>query len=599
MKPSRNLSSSPSSPRKRLRLAHAQFNPIKIASPEAASAVDADPPLPKLLKAVKDGVKNPPKTSAVVYWMRMSDLRLNDNGALSLAAQQAAHEEVPLLTIFVISPEDYIAHDQGSRRIDFTLRNLKILQATLLNLNIPLYVFSHAPRKTLPSRVISLLTDLGCTSLFGNIEYELDELRRDIAVCQLAEAGSIQATFVHNKCIIEPGLLLTGQHKTYAVFSPFYRKWITELNEHIDEHLKDYTFSYSNPTSVRSSEKLSFLFDSDVPDALPGFESSPAQDQLMIDVWPAGEDAANANRCFSRFLSTKARRSQLGAADPLAHGEEKNQSSSRIAKYAEDRDRVDSDTTSRLSPYLSAGVLSPRACVRETMSLQQSRKVDGKKDSGVGRWLQEMAWRDFYTHTLAAHPRVSMGRPYLEKFSSVVWENHQATIDTDESDTSCSEMDSENLRRWKEGKTGVPIVDAAMRCLGEMGWVHNRMRMISAMYLTKDLMIDWRVGERYFMEQLIDGDLASNNGGWQWCASTGVDSCPYFRIFNPYSQSSKVDPTGAFIKHWVPELRELSGPELYKPSPAVADRLGYPRPLIEHEQARERALRRYKSPGKV
>ncbi len=282
------------------------------------------------------------------------------------------------------------------------------------------------------------------------------------------------------------------------------------------------------------------------------------------------------------------------------------------------------------------------------MSLQQSRKVDGKKDSGVGRWLQEMAWRDFYTHTLAAHPRVSMGRPYLEKFSSVVWENHQATTDTDESDTSCTEMDSENLRRWKEGKTGVPIVDAAMRCLGEMGWVHNRMRMISAMYLTKDLMIDWRVGERvcdliifwvvitgvqYFMEQLIDGDLASNNGGWQWCASTGVDPCPYFRIFNPYSQSSKVrciiirqatpefckvDPTGAFIKHWVPELRELNGPgkynaripffdyhskrcalELCKTSAAVAERLGYSRPLIEHEQARERALRRYKSPGKV
>jgi len=112
-------------------------------------------------------------------------------------------------------------------------------------------------------------------------------------------------------------------------------------------------------------------------------------------------------------------------------------------------------------------------------------------------------------------------------------------------------------------------------------------------------MIDWHVGERYFMEQLIDGDLASNNGGWQWCASTGVDPCPYFRIFNPYAQSSKVDPTGAFIKHWVPELRELSGPELHKPSAAVADKLGYLRPLIEHGQARERALRRYKSPGKV
>ena len=189
------------------------------------------------------------------------------------------------------------------------------------------------------------------------------------------------------------------------------------------------------------------------------------------------------------------------------------------------------------------------------MSLQQSRKVDQKKDSGVGRWLQEMAWRDFYTHVLAAHPRLSMGRPYLEKFSSVVWEKHQTSGDPDASDTSRTEVDSDNLQRWKEGRTGVPIVDATMRCMQEMGWAHNRVRMISAMYLTKDLMIDWRVGERvsdpiiswaeligtkYFMEQLIDGDLASNNGGWQWCASTGVDSCPYFRIFNPYSQSPKV-----------------------------------------------------------
>jgi deoxyribodipyrimidine photo-lyase len=227
------------------------------------------------------------------------------------------------------------------------------------------------------------------------------------------------------------------------------------------------------------------------------------------------------------------------------------------------------------------------------MTLQSSRQIDVRRDSGVGRWLQEIAWRDFYTDILAAHPRVSMGRPYLEKFASVVWENHEITGDIGTDGIGEAHRESESLQRWKEGMTGVPIVDAAMRCIKEIGWMHNRLRMVSAMYLTKDLMIDWRVGERvsrqsitsllshavlsqYFMEQLIDGDLASNNGGWQWCASTGVDSCPYFRIFNPYSQSSKAsgltrshglcltshkaDPTGAFIRHWIPELRELKGP---------------------------------------
>ncbi|KAK2466299.1 hypothetical protein APHAL10511_001941 [Amanita phalloides] len=575
-------------PRKRLRLAQPHFNPVRIATPEAAAAVDADPPLLKLLDAVSDGVRNPPNGSAIVYWMRMSDLRLNDNRALSLAALEAASQEIPLLVLFMISLEDYIAHNRSPRRIEFTLRNLKLLKETLFSHHVPLHVICHTPRKTLPTRVISFLTELKCTSLYGNIEYELDELRRDIAICRLAKPQNIQATFVHNKCIIEPGLLLTKQDKTYTVFAPFYRKWIAELNDNIDDHLKDYTFTFSNPPSLKTSQIFSFLFNSDLPDSLSGFELSSAQQELMANVWLAGEDSANA--ILRRFLYTESRHLQLGAVDPLARGAEDSQLSSRILKYADNRDRADSDTTSRLSVYLSSGVLSSRACVRETMSMQESCKVDGKSDSGVGRWLLELAWRDFYIDILAAHPRLSMGRPYLEKFSSVVWEDHQSH-DLD------SQTDAEELKRWKEGRTGVPIVDAAMRCLNEMGWIHNRLRMITAMYLTKDLMIDWRVGERYFMEQLIDGDLAANNGGWQWCASTGVDPCPYFRIFNPYIQSSKVDPTGAFIKHWVPELRSLNESDIHKPPTAILDELSYPTPLIEHEHARERALRRYKNPG--
>lgn len=206
------------------------------------------------------------------------------------------------------------------------------------------------------------------------------------------------------------------------------------------------------------------------------------------------------------------------------------------------------------SPYLSAGVISSRVCVRATMLLLKSDKVDGGRTSGIGRWVQELAWRDFYTCVLTGFPRVSMGRPFLEKYSSVVWEDHQAPGDTIHGERHAYQ-DGEILKKWKDGKTGIPIVDATMRCMKEMGWVHNRMRMITAMFLTKDLMFDWRVGERvcidityrimltfaqYFMEQLIDGDLASNNGGWQWSASTGVDPCPYFRIFNPYTQSLKV-----------------------------------------------------------
>lgn len=220
------------------------------------------------------------------------------------------------------------------------------------------------------------------------------------------------------------------------------------------------------------------------------------------------------------------------------------------------------------SPYLAAGVISARACVRATTELTANKKIDVSRDTGIGRWNQEIgehlrhalmlyilialilnvlygiAWRDFYNHVLALFPRVSMGRPFQEKMADVVWE---------------SESRDAHLQAWKEGRTGVPIVDAGMRQANKMGWMHNRVRMIAAMYLTKDLMIDWRLGEKvscvptfpgkwrpnggtrqYFMETLIDGDLASNNGGWQWSASTGVDPAPYFRIFNPYTQSHKV-----------------------------------------------------------
>lgn len=176
-----------------------------------------------------------------------------------------------------------------------------------------------------------------------------------------------------------------------------------------------------------------------------------------------------------------------------------------------------------------------------------------------------------------------MGRPFLEKYANVVWEPD----------------DGENVKRWKEGNTGVPIVDAAMRCLVSTGWMHNRLRMIVAMFLVKDLMVDWKVGERYFMQQLIDGDLASNNGGWQWSASTGADPCPYFRVFNPYTQSWKADPSGDFIRRWVPELEKLRGQDLHKPSATAVKKLGYVHPIVEHGEARLRALRRFKNPGEI
>ncbi|KAF9534204.1 DNA photolyase, FAD-binding/Cryptochrome [Crepidotus variabilis] len=571
------------------------FAPNKIATAEAAAAVDANLPLAQLNDVMEKTVKKPQKGDSVVYWMRLADLRIHDNRALSRASEYATKQDIPLIALFVLSPQDYIAHDRSARRVDFTLRNLVILKESLSKLKIPLHVTSHSPRRNIPSFVLGWCETYGARALFANIEYEVDELRRDIQTCKLAIPKGIQVNLFHNKCVIEPGVLFTKQGKAYAVYSPYQRNWIATLNANLPYYLEECPMPTGNAGSVRSSEKFASLFDSPIPETVEGFELEDGDRRKMCEVHPAGEEVAG--KLLDVFLHTKSRSSQLGAVNPLADGSQKANAQTRILNYGKDRDRVDKDTTSRLSVYLSSGVLSVRECVRATMRMQKSKKVDGGRDTGIGRWVQEIAWRDFYTNIVASFPRVSMGRPYLEKFASVVWENHQAPQESGTGRRGQDSDDAEVVKRWKDGKTGVPIVDATMRCINEMGWVHNRVRMITAMYLTKDLMIDWRVGERYFMQKLIDGDLASNNGGWQWSASTGVDPCPYFRIFNPHTQSGKADPTGEFIRHWVPELRPLRGPDLHNPSESAANKLGYPLPMVIHSEARERALRRYGNPG--
>ncbi|KAJ7276521.1 DNA photolyase, FAD-binding/Cryptochrome [Mycena haematopus] len=608
--PKRALSPAASPLPKRARTS-AAFRPKKIATADAASAVDSETPLSLLLKIVKDSARgNARSGSSVVFWMRMGDLRsffgslvyavstkqipVTDNRALSLASAHANKADVPLVVLFILSPEDYKAHDRSPRRIDFTLRNLALIKASLGQLHIPLHTIIEPTRRFIPQRVVSFLEHLDASAVYANIEYEVDELRRDTKICKAAQEKGIGAIFAHDKCVVEPGVVLTKENRTYCVYTPYQKSWLKTLNANIPHFLENCPEPHPNSESVHTKAKFEVLFDSVVPESIVGFELGPADRAKMEEVWPAGE--TKANEILQRFLRTKARSSQLAAVNPLAEGAVDSAKHSRMAVYDAERDRADKDNTSRLSPYLAAGVISARSCIRATMA--DTKKVDG------GRWIQEIAWRDFYVCILAGFPRVSMGRPFHEKYADIVWEG-PVLEDAYEKEQGRSSPKVElplatvgnNIEKWKSGRTGYPIVDAGMRCLNEMGYLHNRARMICAMFLVKNLMVDWRIGEKYFMEKLIDGDLASNNGGWQWCASTGVDSCPYFRIFNPYNQSSKADPTGDFIRHFVPELASARGPELHNPQTSVADKLGYPRPVVTYEESRVRAMRRFKNPG--
>ena len=239
----------------------------------------------------------------------------------------------------------------------------------------------------------------------------------------------------------------------------------------------------------------------------------------------------------------------------------------RVDRYPEERDRPDLDTTSRLSADLKFGTISPRTVVR---------RVEGP---GAGRaaFVRQVAWREFYAQLLAAFPETRR-RAMHPEYDRVAWRH-----------------DPDGFAAWAEGRTGYPIVDAAMRQLRAEGWVHNRTRMVAASFLVKDLLIDWRLGERHFLDWLVDGDVAQNVGNWQWVAGTGADAAPYFRVFNPVAQGIRFDPDGAYVRRWVPELAGLPAPAIHAPweaSPEVLAAAGvtlgvtYPPPLVDHAEAR-------------
>ena len=273
--------------------------------------------------------------------------------------------------------------------------------------------------------------------------------------------------------------------------------------------------------------------------------------ELRADLWPAGEIAAKKR--LSDFVKNRA------------------------ASYKETRDIPSINGTSTISPYLAAGVLSARQCFAALQTLG-----NGQSNVGIQTWRAELIWREFYKHILIGFPHVSKHLPFKEKTKAITWNEN-----------------TQNFQAWCEGRTGIPIVDAAMRQLVQTGWMHNRLRMVTAMFLSKNLFLDWRLGEEFFMQHLIDGDLSANNGGWQWSASTGTDAAPYFRIFNPVTQSQRFDPEGKFIRKFVPELKDCDNKTIHNPwsSKTRPVKLAYPKPIVDLKKSRVYAIEKFRELG--
>ncbi len=466
---------------------------------------------------------------ARLFWFR-NDLRVVDNTALFHACQT----DTPLFALYIITPKQWQQHHLAPIQADLIFRRLCFLKEQLKTLNIPLIIKQRDDFDDVAECIAELVDELNIDSVFCNRQYVWNEVQRDLQVESRLALCAIPFRQFDDNCILPPGSVRTKGGDYFKVFTPFRRAWLkVYLNtpyavQPIPEVRKD-RGGDMRVLAGKCSEQLHFSYP-----------------RISSDAWHITDDDISVQ--LNDFSLHKAEAYRLRRDYPAQNG------------------------TSCLSPYLAIGALSPRQCLA---ALQyHAGSFWENSDSGAFTWWNELVWREFYHHLIAQVPRLSKNRAFYQWTEAIPWVN-----------------DPELLKAWQQGRTGFPIVDAAMKQLLSTGWMHNRLRMIVASFLTKDLLIDWRTGEQWFLEHLIDGDFASNNGGWQWAASTGTDSQPYFRIFNPTLQGKRFDPKGEFIRTWLPELRHV--PERFIHEPHLWGNhaeLNYPEPVVDHCFARQRAI---------
>lgn len=469
-----------------------------------------------------------------LIWFRQ-DLRIQDHSALWHATQQGQ----ACIAVVILSPKQWQIHHDARCKTNFYLRQLKTLQQQLLEKNIPLIIAQVEYWKDIADYMLELTNQLGITNVYANAEYAVHERQRDNTTSKIL---SQQGKYFHifQDCTLFPAKSIrTQSDQPYKVFTPFKKACFERLKLSIP---KCYPNIETQQKIVLPSSVKQICLD----DMLAQYPVS----EDMLKRWPIGE--LFAHRQLNEFIKNSVSQYDMQRDFPALHG------------------------TSRISAYLNIGVISARQCLNALFQPYHGEFI--LKDKGTETWLNEILWREFYQHIMLDFPKVSKSKPFKDETAHLTWRNAPTDFD-----------------KWAQGQTGIPIVDAGMRELKHTGWMHNRVRMICAMFLTKNLLIDWREGERWFMQHLIDGELAANNGGWQWSASTGTDSAPYFRIFNPVTQSQRFDPEGTYIKQWVPELAALEAKQIHAPFEHKVGKIEYPKPMVELKSSRVRAIEAFRN----
>ena len=450
-----------------------------------------------------------------------NDLRLEDNAAL----YNASLGKNGLVALFLFNKDKWQLHYESPLKIKFQLNNLEKIKEELDNLNINLRVLS--PKLDDENKLIlEEALKINASKVFINTEYGFNEKQRDENLRKLLADNRIDL-IEFDSSIINPKKIVTGAGTYFKVFTPYSRSFREELNK---EYLQCFPAPVKQQTKIGDSDEI------------PNFELENELKRNALKLYEPGEKAAI--EILENFFENK------------------------ISDYKVARDFPAQDSTSKLSVYLSSGIISAKKCVSRLLEISEDTPGTGEYS-----WFNEIIWREFYKYIIFHYPRVSMRKSFNEKYDQVKWRD-----------------DEEDFVAWTKGETGFPIIDAAMKQLLNTGWMHNRLRMIVAMFLSKNLLIDWKRGEEFFMQNLIDGDHASNVGGWQWSASTGVDAAPYFRIFNPITQSEKFDKEGLFLKHYLPNLEGLSSKEIHNPDIELRKELNYPMPITDLSSSRKRAI---------
>ena len=461
----------------------------------------------------------------ILFWHRR-DLRISDN--LGLAAARSCSPQVT--GVFCLDPHILSQDDVAPARVTYMIGCLAELQQRYAAAGSDLLILKTAPVSGIPA----LATAIGATAVYWNRGVEPYSRDRDTQVAAALKAAGIELkTTFWDQLLQAPGSVLTKSDDTpYTVYSPFWKNWIGQTKT-------------APVAALESAEGLSS-------------ELQAKAEATGTIALPTAKDLG-----FGWDAPLILKPGEAAAQDQLTQFCEDDR---YIAAYGEQRNFPFADGTSRLSAALKFGAIGIRT-VWAAAEQAYSRCRSDETRQQVKTWQQELAWREFYQHVMYYFPELAAG-PYRQQLKDFPWINNE-----------------DHFQAWCAGQTGYPIVDAAMRQLNETGWMHNRCRMIVASFLTKDLIINWQWGEKYFMQKLVDGDLSANNGGWQWSASSGMDPKP-LRIFNPASQAQKFDPEAEYIRQWLPEIRHLDTAELVtgKIPPEACDRAEYAQPIVDHKK---------------